>query len=63
MNSIHYFTQNAVWINESLIQYKINFKPYQLLLAKEIGFLIPDTKITNNSYDILSQFNDYKRVI
>jgi len=63
LSSLYHFTPQAFWVNNPLKQYKTNFKSYQLLLARNLGFSIPNTIMTNNSQDILPHFENEGRMI
>ncbi|MGA5680828.1 hypothetical protein ACPCHR_24505 [Bacillus bombysepticus] len=63
LSSLYHFTPNAVWINNPLKQYEINFKAYQLLIAQTLGFYIPNTIMTNSSCDIIPYFKNDARII
>jgi glutathione synthase/RimK-type ligase-like ATP-grasp enzyme len=39
---------NVLWVNHPQATYKAEVKPYQLYLAKKIGFNIPKTTISNS---------------
>lgn len=41
--------ENIVWVNHPQATYKAEIKPYQLYIAKKIGFKIPYTIITNSN--------------
>lgn len=53
IDSLHFFTPNALWINPRLSDLKAREKPTQLLLAKQLGFRIPPTLISNDSTRII----------
>jgi glutathione synthase/RimK-type ligase-like ATP-grasp enzyme len=38
---------NVLWINDPQATYKAEIKPYQLYLAKKVGFALPKTIVTN----------------
>lgn len=40
--------ENVLWVNNPQATYKSEIKPYQLFLAKNIGFNVPETLITNS---------------
>lgn len=63
LQSLRSFLKGARWINDVDFQFHIAFKPIQLKLACELGFLVPDTLITNNPKDILAMFDKHSRVI
>jgi hypothetical protein len=63
MNCLYRYLPNALWVNSPESQHKANFKPYQLLLAKKVGFQIPNTVLTNDSNSILNQLRDFDRII
>lgn len=63
LNSIQFYLKNVKWINNPKYQHEINYKPYQLLLAKECGFTIPDTKITNNPKEVLKMFEKTENTV
>ena len=41
--------QNAIWINNPVDVYRAENKMYQLCIARECGFKIPRTQVTNSS--------------
>lgn len=51
--------QNATWINNPVDVYRAENKIYQLCIAKECGFKIPDTQITNTSQIEIDDARDY----
>ncbi|MCU5743736.1 hypothetical protein [Bacillus thuringiensis] len=63
LNILYKFTPNSRWINSPLYQYQINYKSYQLWLAQKVGFLIPQTLISNDVDSIISHFKNHNRLI
>ena len=41
--------------------YTAELKPYQLKIAKEVGFIIPDTIISNNPEEIKKHFFQFNK--
>jgi hypothetical protein len=48
LESLEFFTGNARWVNPRMADLRARNKPAQLLMAKQIGFHIPDTLISND---------------
>lgn len=51
--------KNAFWINNPVDVYRAENKMYQLCIAKECGFKIPKTMITNSSKIQINDDNEY----
>lgn len=47
----------AFWVNHFIADLNARFKPYQLEIAQQLGFVIPRTLITNNPADVLPFFD------
>ncbi len=41
--------ENILWVNHPQATYKAEIKPYQLYIAKKIGFKVPNTIVTNSN--------------
>jgi len=41
--------EKAKWVNDPVATYKAEMKPFQLYYAKLLGFLVPESLITNNT--------------
>ncbi|MFD1562254.1 MvdC/MvdD family ATP grasp protein [Haloarchaeobius amylolyticus] len=54
---------NISWMNDPLLNHKMESKIRQLNLADEIGFKIPQTKVTNRRPDIDEMFERHGSVI
>jgi glutathione synthase/RimK-type ligase-like ATP-grasp enzyme len=52
VNSLWRLLQNAFWINPFISDLNARFKPYQLAVARQFGFAIPRTLITNNPDEV-----------
>ncbi|WP_172370559.1 hypothetical protein [Sporosarcina jiandibaonis] len=63
LNSLFHFTPNCHWINSPFHQHQINYKSYQLSIAQKIGFLIPQTVISNDVEKIISHFKRHNSLI
>lgn len=48
---------NALWVNAREAEIKSNDKPFQLIKAREVGFEIPKTLITNNPNEVVNFYN------
>jgi len=51
--------RHAVWINDQDCARKANIKPYQLVVAKDVGFKVPTTLVSNRPADIRSFINGH----
>ncbi|MCT4013975.1 hypothetical protein HZQ24_16685 [Elizabethkingia anophelis] len=51
-------TIDAKWVSDPYHIYKAENKLYQLRLARELGFQIPNTLITNSPIEIINFYND-----
>lgn len=51
--------QNATWINNPVDVYRAENKIYQLIIAKECGFKIPNTQVSNTSNIDIDVDEDY----
>ena len=47
--------ENILWVNHPVATYKAEVKPYQLYIAKQIGFDIPKTVIANYYADFIQK--------
>ncbi|WP_270619773.1 MvdC/MvdD family ATP grasp protein [Paenibacillus macerans] len=63
LNGLYHHIPNAIWINHPGLQHKANFKTNQLLLAKRVGFQIPNTIFSNDYQSIITQLSDFDRII
>jgi glutathione synthase/RimK-type ligase-like ATP-grasp enzyme len=54
---------NAFWVNPRDSEVKANDKPFQLICAKEVGFQIPKTIITNDPEEVLKFYSQSKEQI
>ncbi len=43
---------DVLWVNHPQATYKAEIKPYQLYVARKIGFNVPDTIVTNTNYHL-----------
>lgn len=53
----------AVWMNPVVEQSRISVKPNQLTLAESLGFLVPETRITNDADEVLQLFRDHDEIV
>lgn len=53
----------VTWVNDVSSQARANLKPWQLKLAKSVGFRVPETCITNNPKDAERMIGEYGRII
>jgi glutathione synthase/RimK-type ligase-like ATP-grasp enzyme len=53
IQSLYRLLDNAFWVNPHLNVIAANSKPYQLRIAKELGFRIPRTLMTNDPSEIM----------
>jgi len=63
LRSLPAWLSHVPWINPLINYQSPRTKPGQLMLAREIGFTIPDTVISNNIDDIAPMFNRHKEII
>lgn len=57
LESLYILLANAKWLNPLDAMRKAENKPYQLLLAKELGFKIPAAVITNHIHTVTDFYN------
>lgn len=55
--------EDITWVNNPHATYKAEIKPYQLYLAKQIGFDIPKTIVTNSHKYVDKIFNGRKEIV
>ncbi|MCO4092879.1 MAG: hypothetical protein HEQ34_13145 [Sphingorhabdus sp.] len=60
---INNICQNSTWINTDSANYKYNNKLSQLTLANNVGFIIPETLITNNPIDVKEFIKKHENVV
>lgn len=58
LESLCLLLPNVHWCSNPLNLRKASHKPFQLRLAKEIGFIIPPTYIGNDPLELIQQFQD-----
>ncbi|MGD1094030.1 MAG: MvdC/MvdD family ATP grasp protein [Bryobacteraceae bacterium] len=63
IRSLPYFCDHALWVNPLVSQHEINFKPYQLRLAHEVGFQTPTSFFTNDPEAVLKLFSTFDEVV
>lgn len=63
LQSLRMFLRDAKWVNDVDNQFKISSKPTQLQIARDLGFTIPDTVITNDPNEVLEMFAKHYRII
>ena len=63
LDPLRYFLKDCFWINPRESDLMARNKPYQLNLAQEIGFKIPNGIISNNSKKILKKVEGFDRFI
>jgi len=63
LRSLPAWLSHASWINPLINYQSPRTKPAQLMLAREVGFTIPDTVISNNVDDITPLFDRHKEII
>lgn len=63
LDPLRYFLKDRFWINKRESDLLARNKPYQLNLAKEAGFNIPEGIISNNSEKILETVERFDRFI
>lgn len=60
--SLEEFTPQALWVNSLAATHGARHKPIQLKLAHRFGFLIPDTRITNNYHAVCGFVEDREAI-
>jgi glutathione synthase/RimK-type ligase-like ATP-grasp enzyme len=63
IDSLEYLVEGAFWINPVSLDKKWSLKPLQLALAKEVGFLIPDTIVSSNPERVLAFCESYSPIV
>ncbi len=63
LDPLRYFLKDCFWINRRESDLMARNKPYQLNLAQEIGFKIPEGTISNSSKKILETIESFDRFI
>jgi hypothetical protein len=63
IDSFYFFMPNALWINPRNSNFNINEKVIQLFLAKQLGFNIPPTLISNDPFKISNFIEGNKKSI
>ena len=63
LDPLRYFLKDCFWINRRESDLMVRNKPYQLSLAQDIGFNIPEGIISNNSHSILKTVERFDRFI
>jgi glutathione synthase/RimK-type ligase-like ATP-grasp enzyme len=57
LNSLEFFASNALFVNSRISDFYASNKCIQLMIAKEVGFNIPNTLVSNDSSNISSFLN------
>ncbi|MDG2152987.1 MAG: hypothetical protein P8K10_03535 [Crocinitomicaceae bacterium] len=63
LEPLKYFLNECFWINRREADALCRNKPYQLHMAKEEGFKIPNGIISNNSNDVQKRISGFKQVV
>ena len=56
LRSLPELLRNVPWVNVLAHQIRVGYKPWQLVLAQEVGLVCPETIITNRSASVLDGF-------
>jgi hypothetical protein len=62
LESLEFFTENLRWVNPRMSDLRARNKPAQLLLAKQIGFHISKTLLSNDLFSALEFLNGHDTV-
>ncbi len=63
LRCLPFFTKRAFWINSLENHQRVQFKPWQLALAIEVGLEVPVTAITNSSEDVITLLGDTNEIV
>lgn len=61
--SLPAYLSHALWVNPIAEHFQATRKPWQLVLAHDVGFRLPDTVFTNNPETVLAQFSQHTRQV
>lgn len=63
LHSLYYLNPDHNWINKLDASARLNYKPYQLQLARQVGLLTPESLISNHQTSILPFYDALQNVI
>jgi len=63
LEPLKYFLKECFWINRREADSLTRNKPFQLEIAQKNGFIIPNSIISNNSSDVITKANEFKKAV
>lgn len=63
LEPLKYFLKECFWINRREADSLARNKPFQLEIAQKNGFIIPNSIISNNSSDVVTKANEFKKAV